>query len=215
MRRIATAVLTTLVGAALVVVLPAVPAMADGHTSTTCNLSTYTPHYKIMSAARSAGITHLSTHVLPPSGTRSVTRTTEFYRQLSAGVTYNSGATVSASGISKVLAKAEVAVNMELKAAGSVTNKSTLSITETISNPTGHNAQFVFYRGYTKASGAFRYYYCRQWYLPGQNYGPVYVSYHDGKWRSYNIYGEGAPRCGAGEPPGLLGRAAYRIGCAA
>ena len=104
-------------------------------------------------------------------------------------------------------------MKVNLEASGSVTTTRNVTVTEDISNPTGSNKIFVFYRGYTKVAGSFRHYFCKQYYLPGQNYGPSFVTYRTGKWRSYRVMGDGAPRCGAGSGGNALAAAALRLGC--
>ena len=105
---------------------------------------------------------------------------------------------------------------LSLAANGKRTTSKSIKVTEYISNPTKRNQQFVFYKGYTKASGRFVKYVCRIYYLPGQNYGPAFVPTTSGTWRSFAVPGEGAIRCGAGTTNlGALARAALRIGCAA
>lgn len=207
--------LTVLVAAA-VVTLPTTAAQADVKTNKSCRYDRYESNYSITSAAKAPKITHLSTYSLPPSGTRKVTKTAKRYQKLTAGVNFNSSANISASGAAKVLVKAGGRVGMRLKAAGTSTKTTSVSVTESIRNNTGRNAQFVFYAGQTNASGSFRYSYCKQYYLPGQSYGPFFVTHRPGKWRSFNIPGSGAVRCGAGTANlGALATAAYRIGCKA
>ena len=221
MRRLATLIATALAVTSLTVASSA-PAQAsknsDGSikTSKTCRPKKYQAHYAITAATKQPSITHIKTYTMPPFSRHKVTKTASFYAQLSSRVRFGGSAKIGASGITKVLTQAEVKVSMQLQAAGKVTTRHSVSVTDTIANPTKHNAQFVFYDGWTHAYGTFRYYYCRQYYLPGQSYGPSYVTYRQGRWTSYNIQGEGAFRCGSGTKSfGALAKAANRIGCAA
>ena len=207
---------TALALAASFTVLPSTAADASVKTGTSCYYSKYHPHYTITSATKAPKITHIRTYSMPPSSSHSVTKSASYYQRLSASVGYSSGASISASGISRVLGEASAKVNMTLKAAGARTSTTSVSVTDTIANHTGHNVQFVFYKGWTKAWGSFRHYYCRQYYVSGQNYGPWFVTYDAGSWRSFNIPGSGAVSCAAGTRYlGALARAAYHLGCPA
>jgi hypothetical protein len=188
-------------------------AAGEVKTTTRCRPGRYTPRYKIRTARQAPRVTHVSAYTLPPSGSHSETKRSRFNQRLSATANFNGSFSIGASGVAKVLVKAEHKLNVSLKAAGSRTTTKDVTITRTISNPTGSNKTFVFFRGWTKAYGGFRYYFCKIYYLPGQNYGPAFVTYRPGKWRSYRVLGEGAPRCGAGSGGNALVAAALRIGC--
>ena len=182
-------------------------------TSTGCRPGGYTPRYRVTTATQAPAVTHLSTYGIAPGGSRTITRTSDFTLQLQATATYDGSFTLGLAGISKVLAKAEATIHAQLAVAGSLTTRRNVSVTDVIQNPTSTNKIFVFYRGYTKVRGAFRYYYCKTYYLPGQNYGPSFVTYRTGKWRSYRVQGSGAIRCGAGSNGVALAAAALRLGC--
>ena len=215
MRRFALHGLAIALTATALVAVPAA-AHADGRTKTSCNPSKYNAHNKIITAVKAPAITHLSTDAFAPGYHRTTKRTATKQLVLAASVKYNSGLHVEASLPGKILGQAGAKVDLSLAANGKRTTSKSVSVTEYISNPTKRNAQFVFFRGQTKASGTFRHYYCRIYYLPGQNYGPSYVTYRDGKWKSYAISGSGALRCGAGTKNlGALSRAALRLGCQA
>lgn len=182
-------------------------------TNKSCRPGRYETRYRITSAHRAPRITQIKAYYLPPSGRRKTTKWASFYVRLKSSVKLNSSTSIGASGVAKVLAKAETEVNMQLKAAGEVTARGSVKVTDWISNPTNQNKKFVFFKGWEHASGGFRQYFCKIYYLPGQSYGPAFVTYRPGKWRSYNISGQGALRCGAGAPDNGLGKAALRIGC--
>jgi hypothetical protein len=188
-------------------------AAGEVKTGTSCRPGRYAANYRITSAAQAPAVTHVSSYGISPGGSRKITKTSEFALQLKATASYEGSGTIGVSGVAKVLAKAEVTVKSSLAIEGSVTTRKNVSVTDTVSNPTGVNKIFVFYRGYTKVAGAFRYYFCKIYYLPGQNYGPAFVTYRTGKWRSYRVKGEGALRCGAGSDGNALAAAALRLGC--
>lgn len=188
-------------------------AATEVKTTKRCRPGRYSTRYKIMTARQAPKVTHVAAHTLPPSGSHRETRRSKFHQRLSATAKLNGDFSIGASGVFKILVKAEKRLNVSLKAAGARTTRKDVRITRTISNPTNTNKVFVFFRGWTKASGRFRQYFCKIYYLPGQNYGPAYVTYRPGKWRSYRVRGEGAPRCGAGSGGNALVAAALRIGC--
>jgi hypothetical protein len=182
-------------------------------TNKSCRPGRYNPSYRIRTAHEAPAVTHVRSHGIAPGGSRTVTRTAAFQQRLSANARFKYGSEVGASGVAKVLLKAEAKLNVQLAARGSKTTTNNVTITDVVSNPTNSNKIFVFYRGYTNATGAFRYYFCKIYYLPGQNYGPPFVTYRIGKWSSYRVMGEGALRCGAGSGGNALAAAALRIGC--
>lgn len=207
---------TTLAVTASVVALPVANADASVNTHKGCHPAKYKAHYTITSAQKAPRITHIRTYAMPPSSRHKVTKSASYYSRLSASVRVGAGASISSSGISRVLGKASARVNMALKAAGTKTSTHSESVTDWIKNQTHHNVQFVFYKGWTKAWGSFRHYYCDEYYIDGQNYGPWFVTYDAGKWQSYNIPGNGAVSCASDvRYLGALARAAYRIGCKA
>jgi hypothetical protein len=214
MRRFVLPALAVALTAALVS-MP-VAAQADTKTSTGCNPSKYKSHTKILTASKGPAITHLSTYSIAPGYHRTTKRTASEQLVLSASVTYKSGAHVEVGLPGKILGQAGAKVDLSLAASGKRTTSKSVTVTTYISNTTKKNAQFVFFRGQTKASGTFRKYFCRIYYLSGQNYGPAYVTYRDGKWKSYAIPGNGALRCGAGTSNlGSLSKLALKIGCRA
>ncbi len=215
MRRLVVSGLGAALTSALLVAAPGV-ARADGKTATSCNPSTYKTHYRVTVSTKAPAITHLSTFSFAPGYRRTTERTASKQQVLSAAVRYSSSASVEAGLPGKILASASAQTKMSLAANGKRTTTSNVKITDYISNPTRHNAQFVFYKGQTKATGSFVKYACRIYYLPGQNYGPAFVTTTSGTWRSFAVPGEGALRCGAGTTNlGALARAALRVGCAA
>lgn len=188
-------------------------ASGEVKTNKRCKAGKYETNYKILTAKREPKITQIKAYFMPPSGRRQVTKQASFYLQLKSQVKLQSSASVSASGIAKVLARAETAIDMQLKASGKVSVRGSVKVTDTIKNPTNSNQKFVFFKGYEYASGGFRQYFCKIYYLPGQSYGPAFVTYRDGNWQSYNLEGEGALRCGGGQVDQGLGRLALAIGC--
>lgn len=194
------------------------PAKAAGvpgevKTNKSCRPGRYKPSYRIRTAHQAPAITHVKSHGIPPSGSHTTTKTAAFAQRLSANATFKYGTEVGASGVAKVLVKAEAKLNVQLAARGSRTTRKNVKVTEVVSNPTRSNKIFVFYRGYTKATGSFRSYFCKIYYLPGQSYGPPFVTYRLGRWQSFRVPGEGALRGGAGSGGNSLARAALRVGC--
>lgn len=178
-----------------------------------CNPSKYETNYKILSGRREPKITQIKAYYMAPSASRKVTKKAKFYLRLRSQVKLNSSTSVAASGVAKVLAKAETSIGMQLKASGELTAAGSVKVTDTISNPTRSNQKFVFFKGYESASGGFRQFFCKIYYEPGQSYGPAFVTYRDGDWQSYNLEGEGALRCSGGQVDEGLGRLALAIGC--
>jgi hypothetical protein len=113
----------------------------------------------------------------------------------------------------RVIAKASANTQLTLKAAGSHTATTGLKVTDTISNRTGHNATFPFFKGTKTASGRYRYYFCEE--ISSTTYPrPKHVFYKPGTWRSYTGNSDGAVRCGAGTTNlDSVARLAYRVGC--
>ena len=216
MRRLIIGALSGVLATSASFMVLAPPAQADVKTDKPCQTDRYKTNYRIVTAAKQPRITHLSTYAIGPGGTRTTTKTAAFAKRISAAATFASEASVEASGAAKVMAKASAKVSMSLKAAGSRTSKKSQSITETVSNNTRHNVQYVFYAGVSGANGKFRKYYCKFYYVDGQSYGYARVTYKSGKWRSYAIPGEGAVRCGSGTKGlGALAKAAMKLGCRA
>lgn len=178
-----------------------------------CRPGRYKTRYKIRAAHEAPVVTHIRNKGIPPSGMHKVSRTAIFEEQISANAKIKYGSQLGVSGVAKVLVKAEAKLDVQLAAAGSRTTKKNVTITDWVKNPTSSNKVFVFYRGFTKASGAFRQYFCKIYYLPGQSYGPAFVTYRTGKWSSYRVMGDGALRCGAGGAGNALAAAALRVGC--
>lgn len=181
------------------------------NTGKACNWQTYKSHYTAAVSSKAPAVTHIQTFGMPPSASHTVTKTVHHSTTLSAAVNYNTSTSVGAEGAAKILVKASAEVHFGLKASGSHTTSTSTTVTDVISNPTSHNANFVFYAGWTKVTGSFRYYFCEEQSSPRHTW---HVYYKPGKWRSYGIYGEGAVRCGAGGTLNALQKAALRIGCA-
>ncbi|KRA38329.1 MULTISPECIES: hypothetical protein [unclassified Nocardioides] len=192
------------------------PAHADGW-GDACNPNTYGgARYRIVTATKAPAITHLSTYAIGPGVSRTITKAVSKQLVISAAVTYDSKVNVEASLPAKILVKAGAEVHLTLQASGNHTSTSNSSVTETVSNSTTRNVQYVFYKGVTKASGSFQKRTCSYYYFPGKNYGYYRIRVKDGKWRSYAIPGSGAVRCGAGTTGlGTLARSALRLGCPA
>lgn len=209
---------TVLAVATTVALIPSSPAHAGSGVTTnkSCNPAKYTWHYTIASATKAPRITHIRTYAMPPSARHSVTRSASYYTRLAATVSANAEGSVKASGISRILGEASASVHMSLKASGARTSTHAVNVTDTIQNATHHNVQFVFYQGWTKAWGTYRYWGCVTDYQNGYNYGPSWVTYFPGHWQSYNIEGSGAVSCAAGTKYlGALAKAAWNLGCRA
>lgn len=185
----------------------------DWHdTGTTCHPDSYTSHYTASVDSVYPRLTHLRVHSIPPSGTHEVTKTSNWQRSLAASVRWSSGATVSTSVASKIIGKASAKTNLALRASGQVTTSSSVSVTDWVSNPTGANASFPFYRGWKVGRGSWRYYFCEQ--AGGFGSTPWHVMYKQGTWRSFASLSDGAVRCGAGTTNvDAVGRLAYAQGC--
>lgn len=175
-----------------------------------CNWRTYKTHDTVAIASKGPVLTHVQTFGMPPSASHTVTKTVEHATTLSATVGYNAKLSISSSGAARIIGKASAEVGFSLKASGSHTTRTSTKVTDTISNRTRHNANFVFYAGYTRVHGRFRHYFCEQTHP----YSRWTVRYSPGKWHSYGVYGDGAVRCGAGGTLNTLQKLALRVGCA-
>ncbi|MBA2700043.1 MAG: hypothetical protein H0U61_14990 [Nocardioidaceae bacterium] len=152
--------------------------------------------YRLVSAGRAVVLTHLEGFSMPPTSSHKVTRSTKKQTVVRAGVKISGGA--SAEVGNKIISKAEVHMNMELKASGAHTSTTSLRITDRIANKTRHNATFAFYSGVTRAAGRWKLSYCGSKYDSHGNYLGTYVFWRYGRWSSYQFSDSGAVRCGAG-----------------
>lgn len=183
------------------------------NTGRQCDYHTYKSHYTVSVGSVIPRLTNLSKYTLPPSGLHTETRWSAFSAKISASVDYSSGASVSASGLTKIIGKASVETNLALHAAGSATYAHRVQVTTSISNPLRQSATFPFYKGASVARGQFRHYYCEQ-----ENTRPVRlwkVFYDTGRWVSYGSLSQGAVRCGDSTTRlDSVAKLALRIGCA-
>ena len=213
-RLLALLVLGLCAALAPVVVVPAPASAADGpvRTDQRCRPKRYDNHYKVVTKDKRPVVTHLRAFAMPPSSSHQVTKTVSKQTTLRARVSYDMNTEIGVSGAAKVIAKASASTHLSLQARGSRTVNRQVKVTDTISNPTRKNAQFVFFRGNMSAKGAFRYYYCSMYYTPTGNVG-YFVYYKTGKWRSFAVYSDGAARCGAGRAVNAVTKAALAQGC--
>jgi|GEM_PF-5497197 len=191
---------------------PTAQAVDGVRTERRCNPDRYDNHYAVITRDKRAKVTHLRAHSMPPYSSRRVTKRTFKVLRLSARVSFNSETEVGASGAAKVIAKASSKTSLSLASRGSTTRSTAVKVTETIRNPTAHNAQFVFFRGNMTAKGAFRYWFCSLYYTPTGDVG-YFVYYRTGRWKSFAVYSDGAARCGAGGSVNAVTRAALAQGC--
>ena len=213
--RLVAPLVAALVGSFCLVGTTTAPAEAAGgpvRTSQKCKPAKYNNHYTAVTTAKKPVVTHLHAFAMPPSSSHKVTKSATKQTTLRARVAYKSKTDISVSAAKKILAAASVSAELHLAAAGSHTVTSSVQVTDTISNKTRRNAQYVFFRGNLSAKGTFRYHYCSMYYTPTGNVG-YFVYYKDGSWSSYQIYSDGAARCGAGGATNAVTRAALAQGC--
>lgn len=192
LRHLAVATSTAGLVAAAVLAGPlAAPASADTRTRTSCHGPSYVQKYRLVSAHRAVTLTHLEGFSMPPSSSHKVTRSTRKQTVVRAAVRI-SGSASGSIGF-KIIGKAEVKLNMELRAMGSHTSSTAVKVTDRIANKTGHSATYAFYSGVTKAYGRWKHSYCGS--VDG---GGTYVFWRHGRWTSYQFSDSGAVRCGAG-----------------
>lgn len=183
-------------------------------TSKPCRIGRYHAHPKLVTARSRPAVTHLSTYGMGPSVSHQVTRTARYQETVHSGWHFAGSADVSTSGLARLIAKVDIHFDGAYRKTTGHTTTRSVSVTDTIVNRTGHNVQYVFYSGVTHAYGRDRWYFCEQYYVNGQNYGPVLVTYYPGKWTTYTAPGSGALRCGAGRRGlGALARRALDMGC--
>jgi hypothetical protein len=207
--------LVTAILGAVGVVSTATPAEAAGgpvRTSHKCNWKTYKNHYTARTTAKKPVVTHLHAYAMPPSSSHKVTKSASRQTILKANVAYKSKTDISVSVAKKIMAAASVSAEITLAASGSRTVDKTVTVTDTIANKSRRNAQYVFFRGNMSAQGTFRYTYCGRYYTPTGTVGD-YVYYKDGTWKSFQIYSDGAARCGAKGAVNAVTRAALAQGC--
>ena len=211
--RLAVPLVVAVLGALGVVsTAPADASTGPVRTSQKCNYKTYKNHYTARTTAKKPVVTHLHAYAMPPSSSHTVTKSASKQTVLKASVAYKSKTDISVSAAKKIMAAASVSAEMTLSASGSRTVDKTVTVTDTISNPSKRNAQYVFFRGNMAAQGTFRYTYCSRYYTPTGNIG-YYVYYKDGTWKSFQIYSDGAARCGAAGAVNAVTKAALAQGC--
>lgn len=221
MTRIMSALLGVLLTFALVVVPAATAGAEDGGVDTgkVCNDAGgehgYKPNYKVKLKVKRPRLTHLQAHALPPTGKRSkaVTLNAEWARRLKVSVRFSTKTSVGLEASAKrlILAKAGVQIGTGLAGLGERTEKKskTVTVTESYSNPTEENQDFVAFAGRTQVTGTFRYRYCWRY----RRAEPATIHYRDGQWKSFTVRGTGLVRCGAGSGARDLTRLALKLGC--
>lgn len=173
-----------------------------------CNYHKYPTHYTVAVSSRAPALTHIQVYGMPPSASHTVTKSVKYSTTLRASVRSTTSVSIGASGITKVISKASASTSLSLAASGSHTKTTATTVTDTIRNPTGKNAAFVFYAGDTFVKGSFRKYFCEQTH----SYSAWTVRYVPGKWQSYAIYQDGAARCGLSGVTALQ-KLALKVGC--
>jgi hypothetical protein len=140
-------------------------------------------------------ITHLKGYQLGPGTSITTSRTATFVKQLNAGITVTSGATVSADTI---LAKAEVSAGVSLAASAEVTTTSSVSVSATIA-ASNTDRYYAAYQTKRSWSGTWKKTVCQL----------TYISTSTGTWHSFSaVELEGFPLCPASRYPS--GSIAYK-----
>jgi len=128
---------------------------------------------------------------------------------LKARYRVSGGGQLGASGVAKLLVKAEIAVESSLMAFGSSNKSTEVTIKRTVVNPTGQNRKFVGFKASRQYRGYWTRLYCQQ--HPLQDY-PTWSKLGTGSWRSHERLEEGTIRCAAGYP-GAVARFVARRHC--
>lgn len=187
---IATAICTSLV---MVIGPFAGSASADGFTDRSCHGPSYVKKNRLVSTHRKVVLTHLRGFSIPPTSSHRVTKRTRKQTVVRAGARISGGASTQVGN--KIISKAEVRMNLVLRASGAHTSTKAVKVTDRIANRSRRNATFAFYSGVTKAFGTWKSYSCAT--KPGTG-GSTYVYVRKGRWSSFEFADSGAVRCGAG-----------------
>lgn len=134
----------------------------------------------------SFALTHVTGYQAPPGGEVTVTRTAELVRTLTASVEAGVEAKVSAGAI---LAKAESKYHVTLAAAGTVTKKTTESLSYRVSSST-KDRYYALYSGRRYWSGVWKLNRCA-------NNGQSDYVIDSGNWSSFQANIEGGALCPA------------------
>jgi len=156
-------------------------------------------YYTWTSVAKPWKVTHASRYEHYTTGSGTYTKTAAFRLQLSAGISYSYG---GSAGVQTPIASLGVETNLTLKASGSTTSTSSVSITEQMNN----YAAYVFYDGHRRASGYFDYHQCN-------NNGTAESISSSGEAHSFNTPTTGALDCTTTPPSGSLGAAVKPLYC--
>jgi hypothetical protein len=168
--------------AAIVVAAPIAFADAAHAVAVVCDVKGSTTYS--VTATPTDTITHLKGYQLGPGTSITTSRTATFVKQLSAGVTTTTGATVSADTI---LAKAEVSAGVTLAANASVTTTNSVSVSATIS-ASSSDRYYAAYQTKRSWSGTWKKSVCQT----------TYYSVSSGTWHSFSaVELEGLPLCPA------------------
>ena len=118
---------------------------------------------------------------------------TSWSRTTSIGVdkVYSAGIDLTAEASTKagvIFAKAEVTIGAKLSVAGSVTTRTSVTDTWSISNTSGSQRRYVLWSGVMRYSGYYSYYVCN---ASGRSYSTT-----NGTWRSHRVRWQGTSLCG-------------------
>lgn len=167
-----------------------------------CGPETFKSHTYITKAASSAVVTHAFPKDLAPGSSWTQSFTMQKISEVTAGITTNSEASVSADGI---LAKAEAKIGVTIQAAGKHTRSSSYTETLDIRNSTKRNRQYVVFSGTTKWTGHWRKTHCN---LSTRREYSV-----SGNWKSWTIQTtSNTTRCDL-DPSSRLARRAQALYC--
>jgi len=107
------------------------------------------------------------------------------------------GASLGASGVSKLLLKVEAHLNLNLTVFGSWNKVTEVTVDRTVSNPTRKNRKFVAFKATHQYAGRYKRWVCQKHPLAAY---PTWVPMGSGWWRTHETLEEGTLRCGAGTP---------------
>lgn len=175
------------IAAGFVAVPTAAAVEADAIAQKGCFAQTYNDHFRVLSYHRGTRIAHLSRYGIAPSGSHKISRTAAFETKVTASAKLSAGAS---AGASSIFAHVEAHFDVTVRAAGQHTRSGSVTVTDTVKNPTSHNKLFIAFDGVNTYSGAYRYVFCG-W--------DQQVHRHRGHYLTYNDYTQAILRCGAGD----------------
>lgn len=190
-RSVGVAVITLLMSAGLVLV-PTASQAADGP------MRCYSPGktvWKVHHVSHAVKVGYAKRFYLSPGERVRTIRHVERDMFIKARARFSGGGSIGASGLGKLLAKAEVHVNASLMVFGSYNKASSVTVDRTVVNNTSRNRKFVAFKATQQYRGRFTQRFCQ--HVPS-SYSQWKID--RGTWRTHKSFESGTLRCGAGAP---------------